>query len=107
MNAIPTAADRQATAKHTPGPWKVDGLAGWAGHKVCDVKGKSIASFPSSMTRPVDERDANAALIAASPRILNLLQRATHELEQLDLEEDRPLIAECRAALAEIAGGAA
>lgn len=65
-------------AQHTPGPWQIrgakfsDGLAVWSGtpggpdeYRVC---GLGVAGHP-------DECSANAALIAAAPAMLALLQR--------------------------------
>jgi hypothetical protein len=57
---------------HTPGPWAVFGRAGYAGHKVGDCTGRSVAAFPATSKRSEDERNANAGLIAAAPDMLDL-----------------------------------
>lgn len=54
----------QIKAAHTPGPAHVEGRAGYTGHSVKSVDGRSVASFPSTSKRPKEERDANARLIA-------------------------------------------
>jgi hypothetical protein len=54
-------------AQHTPGPWKVDGKPGYAGFRVIDANGRSVAAFPSNSRRPDQERAGNAVLIAAAP----------------------------------------
>jgi hypothetical protein len=62
--------------KHTSGPWKTNGRAGYAGHKVADATGRSVAAFPSTSNRAIEERDANAKLIAAAPDLLAALEMA-------------------------------
>jgi hypothetical protein len=62
--------------KHTPGPWVVRGEAKYSGFGVNDANGKSVASFPSTMTRGDGEKSANAALIAAAPDMLAALRDA-------------------------------
>jgi hypothetical protein len=64
------------TNGHTPGPWESKGSAGYTGHRVIDSAGRSLAAFPSTMTRPREERDANAALIAAATDLLEACQMA-------------------------------
>ena len=59
---------------HTKGHWKVYGSTQYAGFKVTDANGRSIAAFPSTSTRPDAERTANARLIAAAPDLLAALQ---------------------------------
>jgi hypothetical protein len=63
---------------HTPGPWAVFGRAGYAGHKVGDCTGRSVAAFPATSKRSEDERNANAGLIAAAPDMLELAREALH-----------------------------
>jgi hypothetical protein len=64
------------TTKHTPGPWKVRGQAGYAGHGVNDINGRSICSVPSNGNRDHAERNANVALLAAAPELLEALEFA-------------------------------
>jgi hypothetical protein len=73
----------QNTTIYTAGPWKVSGHPMYAGFKVIDSKGRSIASFPSSSTRPNDERRTNADLISAAPDMLEALKNADKLITQL------------------------
>lgn len=45
----------------TKGDLKVRGMAGYAGHGINDINGRSVFSIPSNGTRELKERDANAA----------------------------------------------
>jgi len=64
----------------SPGPWSVRARAGLGGHGVNDVTGRSVCAIPSNGTRPYEERDANAALLAAAPdlrlEVIRLLRDA-------------------------------
>ena len=58
---------------HSTAPWRVSGQPCYAGYKVVDSAGRSVAAFPSSSKRPDEERAGNAALIAAAPDLLSAL----------------------------------
>ena len=62
--------------KFTPGPWKVRGQAGYTGHGVNDSTGRSVCSVPSNGNRNHEERNANVALLAAAPELLEALKMA-------------------------------
>lgn len=63
-------------SKHTPGPWHAETLAGREGWRVTSTKG-SVALLPDGETTgPRYEQDANAALIAAAPEMLEALKGA-------------------------------
>lgn len=53
---------------HTPGPWKITDA-----EFIDDAKGGPVARVYSQM-RPKDEWQANAALIAAAPELLEALK---------------------------------
>lgn len=63
------------TSKHTPGTWEADNFRVWAG---TDENPKYIASlkFVSDTDVGDEEREANAALIAAAPDMLQALKDA-------------------------------
>ncbi len=60
--------------KHTPGPWKSRGEAGYTGHGVNDTTGRSVCSIPSNGNRAFAERNANAVLLASAPDLLAALE---------------------------------
>ena len=62
--------------KHTPGPWRtmVAGATVWSeGRLICDPS--------NGNAYPTDEHKANARLIASAPEMLEVLERALHELD--------------------------
>jgi hypothetical protein len=67
-------------AKHTPGPWQVN-------HddptQVCDADGEVRGCSPIAYCTvgTMDERKANAKLIAAAPRMVKALQQCMREFE--------------------------
>ena len=69
------------STKHTPAPWRIEwGMAqGGDGHHVCDASDMGPLSIIASVHFHDDaegETKANAALIAAAPELLELLQHA-------------------------------
>lgn len=74
---------------HTPTPWMVDGEARYAGFRIIDGNKRSVAAFPSTSTRPPEERNANAALIVKAvnnhAQLVGMLQDV---LEYLDGDVD-------------------
>lgn len=76
-------------SKHTKGPWKVDGRRVRLG-KIVTYKGAEPREFFVEQTPrgsfvsepPYDEElDANAALIAAAPELLDALKECVDELD--------------------------
>jgi hypothetical protein len=65
------------TSTHTPAPWYVD-----ADGFVCDQQDKKVCD-PHADDRDIDEREANAALIAAAPRLLNALEMSEQAIEEV------------------------
>lgn len=62
-------------AKHTPGPWTVDALGVQARWNIDTLEGTSVAitnQLPGD--KNWQQRDANTALIAAAPEMLELLE---------------------------------
>jgi len=60
-------------SKHTPGPWQLNHLDKT---QVCDSDSKSRGCSPIAFVAPIgplDERRANARLIAAAPDLLDAL----------------------------------
>lgn len=94
---------------HTPGPWKVNGQAGYAGHTVIDTNGRSVAAFPSSSKRPKSERDANARLIASAPELLAALKDleafADHVFDNDEWAKGHGVMVKARAAIAKAEAG--
>jgi hypothetical protein len=56
---------------HTPGPWV---STRQRGAKVTGPDRKSICCIPATVSRPREESDANARLIAAAPDLMAALQ---------------------------------
>lgn len=86
-------------AQHTPGPWKVSRRAN---RFICTELGEVLAMCDSSQS--VDRNKANARLIAAAPELLEALI----ELANCGADawgEDRPCVADARAAIAKATGG--
>lgn len=78
-------AREQQQAQHTPGPWKVRVDDYHGGMTVTDESGRScVAMFPRYW---LAHDEANAAMIAAAPDLLNIAKRVVNALEDL---EDAP-----------------
>ena len=58
--------------KHTPGPWKAEKFCVWGGDKY-------VAATQTGILE--EEQQANAALIAAAPELLENLKRCVDSLE--------------------------
>jgi len=58
---------------HTPGPWEVDREQGGGGRFVRD-RHRTLIADAFHKTVPIDERAANARLIAAAPELLAALK---------------------------------
>lgn len=61
--------------QHTPGPWTVDDNG-----FIYDYAGNTIAD-PHCSDIDLDEREANARLIAAAPELLNALERLYNAID--------------------------
>ena len=95
-------------SKHNPGPWTVDG-------QLKDLAGSAIIrdahGFPVASTRSwiKEQHEANARLVASSPRLLKALQDVVN-MFQYDEEATTPdtgayaVIMEAKAAIAEAEG---
>lgn len=103
--------------KHTPGPWKVDhpflsivGLRGTRPVHIADVKTRGPA-LPGHQI-PENEGAANARLIAAAPKLLEMLERLLGELSYVhetgdvrdSIRNATEHMNEARAAIAEAKG---
>lgn len=64
------------TAKHTPGPWLLDGTYVYQD----DATGRTIADCAHNKNRDRAEQVANAKLIAAAPELLDALRDALKAL---------------------------
>ena len=65
-------------SKHTPGPWKYDGIK----HVFLDdVPFQKIAEINRYLPEFEDESDANARLIATAPQLLEALMMALDDSE--------------------------
>jgi hypothetical protein len=73
-------------SKHTPGPWRH--LTRGRSHRIsADTCGIcEIPNDDSLMTRDLNERHANAVLIAAAPRMLAALEMALKYLENPEVQ---------------------
>ena len=87
------------STKHTPGPWMHDddGLIYANGAIIADP------NCESSQILDIDEREANARLIAKAPELLDALEHLLHEADYENLEtagkrKARALIAEIEGA---------
>lgn len=95
--------------KHTPGPWRQDSLGGtsiWAeprgGACIADCEADSFSGRTQS--RPLDERVANARLIAAAPELLAVAQYVVDRAEWQRWDEKDALLVMVRAAIAKATG---
>ena len=100
--------DYQASAKHTPGPWRASNSGVWAG-------GKFVASVygDDAECKPDARMQANAYLIAAAPEMFDVLEAIVRTADgrslpgNLILDETCPLIVAARDILAKATGSAA
>lgn len=88
-----TAKENKMTAKHTPGPWRVDIFSGDPGIPRSQGGGQKIRivteTFPveglrvataSCLNIPLDVTKANATLISTAPELLEALKDARQEI---------------------------
>jgi len=72
-----------SAAKHTPGPWHVSDVA--QGLVVYDDQGWAVADAKVFHARhTLEEAQANARLIAATPNLLEMLSICVEILEKVD-----------------------
>lgn len=81
-------------SKHTPGPWRVD-------HHMNVICGSGLVAFPC--IKDGLPQEANAALIAAAPEILDSLQDLIGWVSG-DNEEEMKAVNKARAAIAKATG---
>ena len=88
-------------SKHTPGPWIQRGerVDAQRNHVCGGVNQESVLA----LSRPPEERLANARLIAAAPEMLEALQAVWSDLESWDV--DNEVSQRVRAAIAKATGG--
>lgn len=84
--------------KHTQGPWKVGGKYQFA-TVLMNAKGESIASGGNNRTVVGEELEASLKLAAAAPELLEALQWAMSNLQEVG-GEDNPKYLAARAAIA-------
>jgi len=94
--------------QHTPGPWRRDGFGIYAlnmnGVNRMYVTVNQHGVFADGCRTPVEETEANARLIAASPKLLEAGQKALEYLTDhgIDLDgEEEELVAGIRLELHE------
>ena len=64
----------QTKAAFTPGPWHLNGNAGWS--ELCKDRGKVFECNLRTGTHvPADQNEANARLIAEAPEMARLLRQ--------------------------------
>ena len=89
---------------HTPAPWKA--TKEWNGES-WKIKGNySIATIIATSKASLEEKEANARLIASAPELLAMLELATRYLEHPDvLAVTREMVlSRARAAIAKAQG---
>jgi len=105
------------TTQHTPGPWATSKGAYGALHvgpAKLDHPGREAAQYAAERGRDLlAQRAADAALIAAAPKLLAALHALVWQIERddgIEWEDDSPaaeMVRQARIAIAEARGGAA
>ena len=105
------------TTQHTPGPWATSKGAYGALHvgpAKLDHPGREAAQYAAERGRDLlAQRAADAALIAAAPKLLTALHALVWQIERddgIEWEDDSPaaeMVRQARIAIAEARGGAA
>ena len=105
------------TTQHTPGPWATSKGAYGALHvgpAKLDHPGREAAQYAAERGRDLlAQRAADAALIAAAPKLLAALHALIWQIERddgIEWEDDSPaaeMVRQARIAIAEARGGAA
>jgi hypothetical protein len=96
------------SAKHTPGPWAIDGCASLGNMDVIYGSGRITMMECENDEINDDELFANAALIAAAPDLLAALERAEGFISGFEDDDTQEgvteMLAAIRAALANAKG---
>lgn len=88
------AITKEQAAKHTPGPWKLDGVWGL----VIGPKGQEICAIHARLPEvPTEQAKENARLIAAAPDLLEACRKLLAFLESTIIKG--PAVDELRAAI--------
>jgi len=83
MQQSPTAAETKPTARHTPGPWAAQLRNGVGrnrnastinGMQIRSSNGLHVASVTVVADKPIDQKEADAHLIAAAPDLYAALE---------------------------------
>jgi hypothetical protein len=72
----------------SPTPWKVRGKAGYTGHGVNDANGRSVCAIPSNGNLPHEQRDENARMLAAGPKLADALRELSFRAERHGMNTD-------------------
>jgi hypothetical protein len=88
-----------SAAKHTPGPWVVDGRTIYA---ECDRESFTVAGMPATNHAT---READARLIAAAPELLAACEATLAQWHSESITEQKSLHTQLRAAIAKAKGG--
>jgi len=64
------------TAAHTPGPWHIVVRASINGARIASSKGVVVGGVSSAADKPLDQKNADAQLIASAPDLLEALKEA-------------------------------
>lgn len=88
---------------HTPGPWRVYPAGSSVPHY--DVCPRVVADKPSGRCAHEDPSDADAALIAAAPDLLQAAQDALAWIDPTLNEHAQGVVDDLRAAIAKARGG--
>lgn len=86
--------------QHTPAPWNV--AKPNCGLGIFDANGKSVAAISSTQKRPNEEKEANARLIAAAPKLLNELKAMVLNFETDGASDSHGEVSFSRARLARV-----
>lgn len=95
--------------KHTPGPWEIKAWPKNADLTIVSgltdgLYTKSIADLPDSWYDSRENKESNAALIAAAPDLLEWLEQAVEHTEALELENIPGWFDSAKAAIAKARG---
>lgn len=88
--------------KHTPGEWAVDGMTIFA--PADGIAAKDVAVILHDGNSSIQEREANARLIAAAPELLEALKYASDY--PLAMAQNEGFASEVRAIIAKATGAA-
>jgi hypothetical protein len=84
-------------SKHTPGPWNIDTDGGVPASIHADIKAVCLLGYDNNT--PTENWEPNAHLIAASPELLEALQKIVNnwgDLHPKDRQQARQAIAKAK-----------